>query len=89
MNAKDQRIGKCIRAILGDVKADIVLVMHRFVVVNYFGFLPVETLQPILQSVCEDQTLVLMRNASHKEWDWAVDCTIAAVNRERFNPMGA
>ena len=89
MNAKDQRIGKCVRAILGDVKADIVLVMHRFVVVNYFGFLPVETLQPILQSVCEDQTLVLMRNASRKEWDWAVDCTIAAVNRKRFNPMGA
>lgn len=87
MNAKDQRIGKCVRAILGDVKADIVLVMHRFVVVNYFGFLPVETLQPILQSVCEDQTLVLMRNASPKEWDWAVDCSIAAVNRERFSPM--
>lgn len=88
MNAKDQRIGKCVRAILGDVKADIVLVMHRFVVVNYFGFLPIETLQPILQSVCEDQTLVLMRNASRKEWDWAVDCSIAAVNRERFYPMG-
>ena len=59
MNAKEQRIGKCVRAILGDVKADIVLVMHRFVVVNYFGFLPVETMKPILQSVCEDQTLML------------------------------
>lgn len=87
MRAKDQRIGKCVRAILGNVKADIVMVMHRFVVVNYFGFLPVETLQPILQSVCEDQTLVLMRNASQKEWDWALSSSIAAVNRERVNPM--
>jgi len=87
MKDKDQRIGHRVRTILGNVKADLVLVMHRFVVVNYHGFLPVETLRPILQSVCEDQTLILMRNASVKEWDWTVDCCIVAVNKERYNPV--
>lgn len=87
MKDKNQRIGRCIRAILGNVKTDILPVMNRFVIVNYQDFLPIETLRPILQSVCEDQTLVLMRNASPKEWDWAVDCSIVAVNKERYNPI--
>lgn len=80
-------VGLKIKAIMGGKDTEVYMVMNRFAVVHYYGFLAPEVLQPIIQSVCGDFTAVLLHNIERADVSRAINCMVVAVNGKRVNPI--